>query len=123
MEKFDCPTTLLPPKQVPQIGRPQKKRKRSAGEINMVKGGKLTRQGKTVTCGICKGTGHNKRSCPKNGGTSKKPRTSKVEAASQNASQAGTQDGTQAGTTNVSAGHVTPTRRTKKTASRLTPTK
>ena len=140
-EKFDCPTTLLPPKQVPQIGRPQKKRKRSAGEINMVKGGKLTRQGKTVTCGICKGTGHNKRSCPKNGGTSKKPRTSKVEAAtskdpttskaasasgtrnvsaSQNASQAGTQDGTQAGT---QAGHVTPTRMTKKTASRLTPTK
>ncbi|GKA62155.1 mutator type transposase [Tanacetum coccineum] len=45
--KFDCPTTLLPPKIHPQIGRPPKKRKK---------------------------TGHNKRSCdrrqPSQGGTS-----------------------------------------------------
>nr|GEW52573.1 reverse transcriptase domain-containing protein [Tanacetum cinerariifolium] len=33
---FDCPTTLLPPKQHPQIGRPPKKRKKSAGETKMV---------------------------------------------------------------------------------------
>ena len=30
-EKFDCPTTLIPPKQVPKAGRPQKTRKKSAG--------------------------------------------------------------------------------------------
>ncbi|GJX50265.1 mutator type transposase [Tanacetum coccineum] len=42
--KFDCPTTLLPPKIHPQIGRPPKKRKKSKGEIVMVKGNKLTRQ-------------------------------------------------------------------------------
>nr|GEY23065.1 FAR1-related sequence 10 [Tanacetum cinerariifolium] len=29
----------------------------------MVKGGKLTRKDKIVTCCICKGTGHNKRGC------------------------------------------------------------
>ncbi|GKE71056.1 hypothetical protein Tco_1529128, partial [Tanacetum coccineum] len=46
--KFDCPTTLLPPKIHPQIGRPPKKRKKSKGEIVMVKGNKLTRQGKIV---------------------------------------------------------------------------
>nr|GEX25716.1 transposase, mutator type [Tanacetum cinerariifolium] len=37
MEKFDCPTTLLPPKQHPQIGRPPKKKNKSVGEIDMVK--------------------------------------------------------------------------------------
>ncbi|GJW69664.1 mutator type transposase [Tanacetum coccineum] len=54
--KFDCPTTLLPPKMRPQIGRPPKKRKKSKGEIEMVKGDKLTRKGKTVTCSLCQGT-------------------------------------------------------------------
>ncbi|GKA03366.1 mutator type transposase [Tanacetum coccineum] len=72
--KFDCPTTLLPPKIHPQIGRPPKKRKKSKGEIVMVKGNKLTRQGKTVTCSLCHAAGHNKRSCdrrqPSQGGTS-----------------------------------------------------
>ncbi|GKA81260.1 mutator type transposase [Tanacetum coccineum] len=88
--KFDCPTTLLPPKIHPQIGRPPKKRKKSKGEIVMVKGNKLTRQGKTVTCSLCHAAGHNKRSCdrrqPSQGGTSnatgtKRKTTSKVVAA------------------------------------------
>ncbi|GKC85983.1 hypothetical protein Tco_1141700 [Tanacetum coccineum] len=35
--KFECPTTLLPQKVNPQIGRPPKKRKKSKGEIEMVK--------------------------------------------------------------------------------------
>ncbi|GKD59756.1 mutator type transposase [Tanacetum coccineum] len=61
--KFDCPTTLLPPKVHPQIRRPPKKRKKSKGEIVMVKGNKLTRQGKTITCSLCHPAGHNKRSC------------------------------------------------------------
>ncbi|GJT51257.1 hypothetical protein Tco_0977414 [Tanacetum coccineum] len=61
--KSECPTTLLPPKVHPQIGRPPKKRKKSKGEIEMVKGDKLTRKGKTCTCSLCQGTGHNKRGC------------------------------------------------------------
>nr|GEV49471.1 hypothetical protein [Tanacetum cinerariifolium] len=33
-EKIDCPTTLLPPKQHPQIARPPKKRKKSDGKFS-----------------------------------------------------------------------------------------
>ncbi|GKE24379.1 hypothetical protein Tco_1435891 [Tanacetum coccineum] len=65
--KFECPTTLLPPKVHPQIGRPPKKRKKSKGEIAIVKGDKLTRKGKTVTCSNCKGIDHNKRGCKATG--------------------------------------------------------
>ena len=55
---------MIPPYIPPKIGRPGKKRKRSVGEINeMVKGGKLTRKGGTVTCDNCGVQGHNKRSC------------------------------------------------------------
>ncbi|GJZ85817.1 hypothetical protein Tco_0651156 [Tanacetum coccineum] len=64
--KFECPPTLLPPKVNPQIGRPPKKRKKSKGEIKMVKGNKLTRKGKIVTCSLCKSTWHNKRGCKEN---------------------------------------------------------
>ena len=64
--KNQCPTTLLPPKIHPQIGRPQKKRKKSKGEIVMVKGNKLTRKGKSVTCSLCHQAGHNKRGCDRN---------------------------------------------------------
>ncbi|GJS83990.1 ATP-dependent (S)-NAD(P)H-hydrate dehydratase isoform X3 [Tanacetum coccineum] len=65
--KFECPTTMLPPKVHPKIGRPSKKRKKSKGEIAIVKGDKLTRKGKTITCNNCKGTGHNKRGCKATG--------------------------------------------------------
>ncbi|GJU71325.1 putative lipoxygenase 6, partial [Tanacetum coccineum] len=58
------PTTLLPPKIPPQIGRPPKKRRKSAIEIEeMVRGGKLSKKGQTVTCFNCKQKGHNKRGC------------------------------------------------------------
>ena len=162
--KFDCPTTLVPPKAAPQVGRPSKARKKSVGEIEMVKGGKLTRSGKTVKCGICKGSGHNKRSCTAQGvashagtshtgpsgsqaqggshtgpsGTKKRPR--KVTDGSASGSQMGShapngsqsQAGSQvpipqnapvnvAAPGHVAAGFVTPTKRTKKTASRLSP--
>ncbi|GKF10247.1 mutator type transposase, partial [Tanacetum coccineum] len=63
------------------IGRPPKKRKKSADELSsqkMTSGGKLSRIGKTVTCDTCKKPGHNKRSCKKGVGGS---------AASQSASQ------------------------------------
>jgi hypothetical protein len=62
--KSTIPTTIIPPNHHPQIGRPQKKRKKSLGEdIPMVNNGKLSRKSKTVTCKLCKNKGHNKRSC------------------------------------------------------------
>lgn len=65
--KSQCPSTLIPPKHMTQVGRPTKKRKMSAGELSekMAKDGKLSRLGKTVTCGKCKKQGHNKKSCEK----------------------------------------------------------
>ncbi|GJT84620.1 mutator type transposase [Tanacetum coccineum] len=157
--KFDCPTTLLPPKIHPQIGRPPKKRKKSKGEIVMVKGNKLTRQGKTVTCSLCHAAGHNKRSCdrrqPSQGGTSNdagvgtqpsegetsnaagvgplasQGGTSNAAGVGTQASQGGTSNatGTQAsqaskGRTSNAATHAStgsPLKRTKKSASRMTP--
>ena len=64
--KHPSPYTIIPPKIKPQIGRPPKKRRRSAEEIStkkMTANGKLSRAGKTVTCLKCKQTGHNKRTC------------------------------------------------------------
>lgn len=138
--RFECPTTLLPPKIHPQIGRPSKKRMKSKGEIVMVKGNKLTRQGNTVTCSLCHAAGHNKRSCDRRpsftrnddgvgtqgsqGRTSKAAATKKPPSAekrtktSQGATQ-GSQGGTQA--SQSSAGP--PMKRTKMSANRLTPEK
>ncbi|CAI9294290.1 unnamed protein product [Lactuca saligna] len=63
-EKFPCPTTLLPPNHHVPIGRPWKKRRKSAVELeDMVKGGRASRKDKSVTCLKCKKLGHNKRSC------------------------------------------------------------
>ena len=62
--KSNIPTTILPPNYHPQVGRPQKKRKKSAGEdIPMVRNNKLSRKSQTVTCTLCKSKGHNRRSC------------------------------------------------------------
>ncbi|GJY73317.1 hypothetical protein Tco_0477748 [Tanacetum coccineum] len=51
-KKSDVPTTIIPPKPHPQIGRPPKKRKKSAAELadEMMKSKKLTKTGKSVTC-------------------------------------------------------------------------
>ncbi|GJS97805.1 mutator type transposase [Tanacetum coccineum] len=60
-------TTLLPPKVVVPVGRPSKKRKRSAGEVEtLVISGKIGRKGLQVSCSSCKGKGHNKRGCKAN---------------------------------------------------------
>ncbi|GJR68397.1 putative transcription factor interactor and regulator CCHC(Zn) family protein [Tanacetum coccineum] len=61
----DTPITLTPPNYKLPVGRPRKKRRKSAVEIydNLVKKGKLSRAGKTVTCLKCGQQGHNKRSC------------------------------------------------------------
>ncbi|GKB35439.1 hypothetical protein Tco_0880381 [Tanacetum coccineum] len=64
--KCNVPTTLLPPKHQPQVGRPPKERKKSAAErdvLKIVKNGKLSREHKTVTCNKCNTKGHNSRSC------------------------------------------------------------
>ncbi|GJW65788.1 hypothetical protein Tco_0117672 [Tanacetum coccineum] len=88
------------------IGRPPKKRKKSKGEIVMVKGNKLTRQGKTVTCSLCHAAGHNKRSCdrrqPSQGGTSNAAGvgTQPSEGGTSNAAGVGPQ-ASQGGTSNA----------------------
>nr|KAJ0212863.1 hypothetical protein LSAT_V11C400197290 [Lactuca sativa] len=46
------------------IGRPRKKRRKSAVELeDMVKGGRASRKDKSMTCSKCKNLGHNKRIC------------------------------------------------------------
>lgn len=58
------PTTLLPPIHHTQVGRPIKKRMKSAGEaIDMVVNEKLSRKLKSVTCDLCGNIIHNKRTC------------------------------------------------------------
>ena len=54
--KSPCPTTLLPPNHHVQVGRHKKKRKKSALETDdMVRGHKMTRAYREVTCAKCKG--------------------------------------------------------------------
>lgn len=65
-KKHPSPYTILPPKIKTQIGRPPKKRRKTADEISSQKmsaNGRLSRVGKTVTCLKCHNTGHNKRTC------------------------------------------------------------
>ncbi|XP_023755998.1 uncharacterized protein LOC111904468 [Lactuca sativa] len=63
-EKSTCPTTLFPPKHHVPIGRPKKKRRRSAMEVeDLVKGNQLSREQKSVTCSKCNKSGHNARTC------------------------------------------------------------
>nr|GEW35537.1 hypothetical protein [Tanacetum cinerariifolium] len=66
-EKNKWPTTFLPPKVVVPVGRPPKKRKRSAGEVKtLVTNGKIGRKSLQATCLSYKGKGHNKRGCKAN---------------------------------------------------------
>ncbi|XP_076908514.1 uncharacterized protein LOC143565425 [Bidens hawaiensis] len=60
----ECPTTLKPPKHHKQIGRPKKKRKKSAEELSeLAREWNMPRSSNTVTCKNCKTQGHNIRSC------------------------------------------------------------
>ncbi|PWA89016.1 zinc finger, SWIM-type [Artemisia annua] len=67
--KCTIPSILLPPHHHVPVGRPRKKRTKSKEETTekalkeMIKGGKLSKKGKTVTCGQCGTKGHNKRAC------------------------------------------------------------
>ncbi|GJS77511.1 hypothetical protein Tco_0727392 [Tanacetum coccineum] len=51
-QKSTIPNTIIPPKVYPQIGRPLKKRNKSAAESDegMVRGNKLSRAGKSISC-------------------------------------------------------------------------
>ncbi|GKA18293.1 hypothetical protein Tco_0698130 [Tanacetum coccineum] len=51
-EKSTIPNTIIPPKVYLQIGRPLKKRNKSAVESDegMVRGNKLSRAGKSISC-------------------------------------------------------------------------
>ncbi|GJW50202.1 hypothetical protein Tco_0091553 [Tanacetum coccineum] len=71
-KKSDVPTTIIPPKPHPQIGRPPKKRKKSAAELadEMMKSKKLTKTGKSVTCKSLYQVSHSRGSKSKNGGGS-----------------------------------------------------
>ncbi|GJS28974.1 mutator type transposase [Tanacetum coccineum] len=53
-KKSDVSTTIIPPKPHLQIGRPPKKRKKSAAELadEIMKSNKMTRSGKSVTCSL-----------------------------------------------------------------------
>nr|GEV76012.1 hypothetical protein [Tanacetum cinerariifolium] len=126
--KYDCPTTLLPPKVHPQIGRLPKKRKKSKGEIVMVKGNKLTRQGKTVTCSLCQAAEHNKRSCSsvasqRNESVPKKTTRTKRTSSVTGTSIAAAKVRTQASQASTQASNGSTFKRTKKNASRITPEK
>lgn len=91
--KCQIQTTILPPTYHPQPGRPNKKRKKSATEkMDMVKDGKLSRGMKTVTCDLCKQTGHNKRTCK---GNKSKSSAAASQSATPTQSQAPSQSQTQ----------------------------
>lgn len=63
--RSNCPMKIREPYYHKPIGRPRKKRKKDALEKDeeMVSGGKLSRKGKSVTCGKCGNKGHNKKTC------------------------------------------------------------
>ncbi|KAL4576266.1 hypothetical protein LXL04_012358 [Taraxacum kok-saghyz] len=76
--KSDCPITLLPPPHHNTPGRPKKQRKITADEKSQRKKGKsqgesssysLSRNFLKITCGKCKKTGHNARTCTGRGGS------------------------------------------------------
>ncbi|XP_071726999.1 uncharacterized protein [Rutidosis leptorrhynchoides] len=65
MWKEPTANKLLPPIIVPQAGRPKKNRRKGIDENeSMNNNGKLSRRGKSATCGNCGVYGHNKRGCP-----------------------------------------------------------
>ncbi|GJR74718.1 hypothetical protein Tco_0087083 [Tanacetum coccineum] len=100
--KSNIPTTILPPNYHPQVVRPPKKRKRSAGEdIPMVRNNKLSRRSQTVTYVLCKTKGHNRRSCkgpavPKGNNTTAKSRRG-ASASTVKGSASGSKAATQKG--------------------------
>nr|GEX04179.1 hypothetical protein [Tanacetum cinerariifolium] len=73
-------TVIIPPLYKPPIGRPPKKRKKSNNEIASQSAslGKLSRKGKSVSCGKCGNVGHNRKGCRGQGGDSSQTGARKV---------------------------------------------
>ncbi|GJV99159.1 mutator type transposase [Tanacetum coccineum] len=116
----DTPITLTAPNYKPPIGRPKKKRRKSAAEIydNLVKRGKLSRAGGTVTCLKCGQQGHNQRSCKgqRHQGSHAPPQASQASSQASQAPPSSSQD-SQAPPSSSQASQVF-TRFTKSTATR-----
>ncbi|GJX46036.1 uncharacterized protein Tco_0271226 [Tanacetum coccineum] len=114
----DTPITLTAPNYKPPIGRPKKKRRKSAAEIydNLVKRGKLSRAGGTVTCLKCGQQGHNQRSCKgqRHQGSHAPPQASQASSQASQAPPSSSQD-SQAPPSSSQASQVF-TRFTKSTA-------
>nr|GEW94210.1 hypothetical protein [Tanacetum cinerariifolium] len=102
----------------------KKKRKKSAAELaeGMVKGNKLSKAGKSITCGKCKGIGHNQRKCPNDASTQTATQTQQSSQAPP-ATQA-TQASQTGHTTQFhpSQLHTSPTKMTKASAARRSST-
>lgn len=95
--KCSVPTTLTPPVHHKQIGRPRKKRKRSANEdTRIVKNGKLSRCFRSVTCSKCGKKGHNKNGCVEQGQTSGHGQSSVQRKSQTQASASGSAGGNEA---------------------------
>ncbi|GJU33219.1 hypothetical protein Tco_1176808 [Tanacetum coccineum] len=126
-EKSTVPTTIIPPKINPQIGRPPKKGRRVLlnwlkellRELLRVTSLYAERGNKSITCGKYKGIGHYQRKCPNDAYTQTATQT-------QQSSQAPT--ATQASQTghttpfHPSQLHASPTKLTKATTRRMSST-
>nr|GFC32259.1 hypothetical protein [Tanacetum cinerariifolium] len=73
-------TVIIPPLYKPPIGRPPKKWKKSNDEIasQSALSGKLSKKGKSVSCGECGNVGHNRKGCMGQGSGSSQAGARKV---------------------------------------------
>ncbi|GKC00919.1 mutator type transposase, partial [Tanacetum coccineum] len=73
---------IIPPLYKSPVGRPPKKRKKSNDEIasQSASSGKLSRKGKSVSCGKCGNVGHNRKGCRGQGGGSSQAGARKVSS-------------------------------------------
>ncbi|XP_071699312.1 uncharacterized protein [Rutidosis leptorrhynchoides] len=62
--KYSVTIPILPPLKIATAGRPKKNIRKGIHENDdIVSGGKLSQKCQVIQCGICKGFGHNRRSC------------------------------------------------------------
>nr|GEW28202.1 transposase, mutator type [Tanacetum cinerariifolium] len=103
-------------------GHPKKKKSAAKLAEGMVKGNKLSKAGKSITCGKCKGIGHNQRKCPNDASTQTATQTQQSSQAPP-ATQA-TQASQIGHTTpfHPSQLHASPTKMTKASAARRSST-
>ncbi|GJX13158.1 hypothetical protein Tco_0204916 [Tanacetum coccineum] len=73
-------TVIIPPLYKPPVGRPPKKNNKSNDEIASQSAslGKLSRKGKSISCGKCGNVGHNRNGCRGQGGSSSQDGARKV---------------------------------------------